>query len=267
LRPRHFDLGDGLRGVSGGSVGLTCSRSRTMSHLERGRTGANPGLCFVSFLEQKSGDEGGATDSDWCPVLRRFLQTLNDILPEKERQVLLGYADASLVALRNTGVRSHRASQAAEWLMTVHCSGWAQRLGRHDLAEKLASSRFGGGRAGNETIESSLRLLAGAQGKALAALGKPPSAEAAVAARTLMNRSGATAAAAALSPLLEQHFSEQSDLGFALRSGWHSWRLGWDISEALAQADDSSIRRKRLQAVADAMQTQAWQLLERFVGT
>ncbi len=227
-----------------------------MVHLERGRTTSDPGLCFVSYLRQIARDEHGTKD-DWCPVLLRFLQTFNDILMDGERQSLLHHADASLLGLQTASAAIRRVEEAAEWLVSRHCSHWVRLLGRDEIANQLHRVRFG---ASDHEVDVDEQLGA-ARLAVLENLGEYTTAEAAVEARSLMNRSGATAAAAALAPMLEEHFTEASHLGLTLQRGWEGWRLGWDISEILVQADPEGERIRTFHGHTDEMRVDVWRLM------
>ncbi len=235
-----------------------------MITLERGRAGPDPGMCFVTYLAARSEDGRGAAAAHWCPVLSQFLRAFNDILPQEARQRLLYHADASLRSLRNTSASSLRATRISSWLVTTHASSWANVFGQHALAQKLASLRFAAPPTTDGDVDAYLGALATARDRLYRATGAPPAAEAAVAARGLMERSGALAAAAGMAAVLEEYVSQPTVMGRTVRRGWYAWRIGWDLAQALSEPSLEP-RGRLLTQYADAMHSQIWSLFSELV--
>jgi len=231
-----------------------------MIRLERGRTGDDPGVCFVAYLARETDETDMKIETTWCPVLRRFLQTFNDVLPDDERQLLLQHVSSSLDALQRREQAYRRAVASTEWLVRVHASAWCESLGRPNLAADLAAFRTSGSTLTDKCLDELLSPAMEATHSAFEALHQPHTAESAVIARTVTQRSAATAAAAALTPLLEDHMGDQTELGATLRTGWAAWRVGWDIIEFLAQADSDAVAPRDLGVVADGIRGDAWRL-------
>lgn len=230
--------------------------------LRRGIVGED-GSCFVSYLEQQTARDGGG--ERWCPVLRRFLEAFNDLLPDGERQNLLGFEEVCIGALRNTEQTRSRVITASRWLIASHCAEWTREFGDPHIADELVRLT-----ATSDLEDPLLGQWLTAVSRHTMALNSSRteyfSAAAGVAARDLMQRSGAAAAAAALTPVLGWALSPDHPIRTTLRDGWHAWRAGWEICEAESQFALSRGDSERLKAKAEELRREAWRLFPRMVG-
>jgi hypothetical protein len=96
------------------------------------------GMCVMEAVSLMAGE--GFTDAPSCasPVLRAFLISWNDSLPDDERQELKRYIPRLIGTAGSPELEKKRAWMATDWLVRVQAPAWLRLAGLTDQADLLA---------------------------------------------------------------------------------------------------------------------------------
>jgi hypothetical protein len=221
-------------------------------------TGAHPspdaGMCVMELAAYLA----GRPHSDHPPcvsgVIGQFLRSWNDVLNDRDRQMLKPYAKKVLGTATNAADEETRAWLATDWLVRVHTPKWLDLAGLKDDAKALRNLQP---LTSSEIAVAVQSVIDGARQRASAA--SPAAWDAAWAAAWAAARDAAGDAAWAAA------WAAARDA-----AGDAAWAAAWAAARAAAWAAAWAAARdaaeKRLRPTVRQLQKSALELLDRMIA-